>query len=170
MLFNVSEAADGLRGAQCQAHLMHAIPSHAMVTDALAQYLVAKKWRDVLVLEGPLAEDAAFVRAFEKTSALLKSSSAGLALAAGLKALKCCAGQPSRITRTACRGAPGALAIASASAGLLKPSRPAKTTTVNRISSQIFLLFIAWSGRLKHEGLGVCPWKNVSDAAGGVSR
>ena len=52
LLFNVSEAADGLRGDRCQANLMHSIPSHAMVTDALAQYLVAKKWRDVLVLEG----------------------------------------------------------------------------------------------------------------------
>ena len=68
LLFNVSEAADSLRGDRCQANLMHAIPSHAMVTDALSQYLVAKKWRDILVLERPLAEDAAFVRAFENSA------------------------------------------------------------------------------------------------------
>jgi ABC transporter substrate binding protein (PQQ-dependent alcohol dehydrogenase system) len=68
LLFNVSEAADVLRGAQCQAHLMHVIPSHAMLTDALVQYLAAKRWRDVLVLKGPLAEDAALVRAFENSA------------------------------------------------------------------------------------------------------
>ena len=68
LLFNVSEAADGLRGAQCQAHLMHTIPSHGMLTDALAQYLIAKRWRDVLVLKGPLAEDAALTRAFQNSA------------------------------------------------------------------------------------------------------
>ena len=68
LLINVSEAADGLRGAQCEAHLMHVIPSHAMLTDALAQYLAAKRWRDVLVLKGPLAEDAALAQAFETSA------------------------------------------------------------------------------------------------------
>ncbi len=68
LLFNVSEGADVLRGAQCQAHLMHVIPSHAMLTDALVQYLAARRWRDVLVLKGPLAEDAALVRAFENSA------------------------------------------------------------------------------------------------------
>ena len=68
LLFNVSEAADVLRGAQCWAHLMHVIPSHAMLTDALVQYLTAKRWRDVLVLKGPLAGDAALARAFENSA------------------------------------------------------------------------------------------------------
>ena len=68
LLFNVSEPADALRGARCQAHLMHVIPSHAMLTDALVQYLAAKRWSDVLVLEGPLAEDAALARAFENSA------------------------------------------------------------------------------------------------------
>lgn len=65
LLFNISEPADILRGAGCQAHVMHVIPSHAMQTDALAQFLVAKKWRQVLVLKGPEDEDAAFAAAFE---------------------------------------------------------------------------------------------------------
>ena len=65
LLFNISEPADALRGAECRAQVMHVIPSHAMITDALAQFLVAKKWRKVLVLKGPEGEDAAFAAAFE---------------------------------------------------------------------------------------------------------
>jgi hypothetical protein len=33
-------------------------PSLAMYTDALTQLLAARKWRDVLVLHGPLPADA----------------------------------------------------------------------------------------------------------------
>lgn len=68
LLLNVSEPADILRGSGCWAHLAHAIPSHAMLTDALAQFLAARKWRDVLVLKGPLPADAAFAQAFEASA------------------------------------------------------------------------------------------------------
>lgn len=68
LLFNISERADGLRTAQCQAHLMHTIPSLAMLNDALAQYLVAKKWRDVLVLKGQLERDTMIAAAFERSA------------------------------------------------------------------------------------------------------
>ena len=39
LLFNVSARDDVLRQEQCQSHLLHVIPSHAMMMDALAQYL-----------------------------------------------------------------------------------------------------------------------------------
>jgi ABC transporter substrate binding protein (PQQ-dependent alcohol dehydrogenase system) len=68
LLFNISEPADALRGAECRAQVMHVIPSHAMMTDALAQFLVTKKWRKVLVLKGPEGEDAAFAAAFEASA------------------------------------------------------------------------------------------------------
>ncbi len=68
LLLNVSEPADILRGSGCRAHLAHVIPSHAMLTDALAQFLAARKWRDVLVLKGPLPADAAFAQAFEASA------------------------------------------------------------------------------------------------------
>ena len=68
LLFNISEPADVLRGARCRAHVMHTIPSHAMMTDALAQFLVARKWQDVLVLKGPEDEDAAYAAAFEASA------------------------------------------------------------------------------------------------------
>ena len=52
LLFNISEYSDQLRASKCQAHLMHVIPNYAMLTDALSQYLVFKKWRKVLLLKG----------------------------------------------------------------------------------------------------------------------
>jgi len=68
LLFNISEPADVLRGKGCRAHVMHVIPSHAMMTDAMAQFLVARNWREVLVLKGPEDEDAAFAAAFEASA------------------------------------------------------------------------------------------------------
>ena len=64
LLFNITEPADALRGADCASNLLHTLPSRAMLADALAQYLVAKGWRDVLLLKGPLPEDAVLADAF----------------------------------------------------------------------------------------------------------
>lgn len=68
LLFNVSAPEDVLRQELCQPHLLHTLPHHAMRTDALAQYLVSKKWRDVLLLEGPLADDRLLAAAFERSA------------------------------------------------------------------------------------------------------
>jgi ABC transporter substrate binding protein (PQQ-dependent alcohol dehydrogenase system) len=65
LLFNVSAANDELRQQQCQPHLLHTIPGRAMQTDALAQYLVSKKWRNVLLLAGPQPADRQLAQAFE---------------------------------------------------------------------------------------------------------
>ena len=68
LLFNISESSDELRGLKCQAQLMHVIPSYAMLTDALGQFLVFKKWRKVLLLKGPEIGDAAFAAAFTRSA------------------------------------------------------------------------------------------------------
>jgi len=68
LLFNVSEYSDQLRGLKCQAHLMHVIPSNAMLTDALGQYLVFRKWRKVLLLKGPESGDMDFAAAFTRSA------------------------------------------------------------------------------------------------------
>ncbi len=68
LLFNVSARDDVLRQEQCQSHLLHVIPSHAMMTDALAQYLISKKWREVLVLTGPRSEDEQLTAAFNRSA------------------------------------------------------------------------------------------------------
>lgn len=69
LLFNVSSRSDRLRGEACQPNLLHIMPSHAMLADALGQYLVFKRWTEVLLLTGPLDEDKAWAAAFRRTAA-----------------------------------------------------------------------------------------------------
>ena len=63
-LFNISSYETALRQSQCQANLFHTLPSHAMLADALGQYLISKKWRNVLMLEGPQTQDKLLADAF----------------------------------------------------------------------------------------------------------
>lgn len=68
IVFNVAADDDSLRGAQCAPHLLHTIPSRAMLSDALAQYLAARNWRKVLVLQGPLPGDSLQLDAFNRSA------------------------------------------------------------------------------------------------------
>jgi ABC transporter substrate binding protein (PQQ-dependent alcohol dehydrogenase system) len=68
LLFNVSAPDDGLRRDLCARELVHVIPSLAMRMDALVQYLVSRKWRDMLVFEGPLPADAETVKALTRSA------------------------------------------------------------------------------------------------------
>jgi ABC transporter substrate binding protein (PQQ-dependent alcohol dehydrogenase system) len=68
LLFNVAAPDDALRQEQCQRHLLHTLPNHAMTNDALAQFLVSKKWRSILLLEGPRVEDKLLADAFESAA------------------------------------------------------------------------------------------------------
>lgn len=56
-VLNLGEAADRLRGADCRARLFHLMPSERMRSDALAQYLVSRKWSKLLLLTGPSGAD-----------------------------------------------------------------------------------------------------------------
>src|SRR5436309_2120041 len=68
LLFNISAPDDSLRREVCAAEIVHTLPSLAMSMDALVQVLVARNWRDVIVLEGPLPADAAGAAAFERSA------------------------------------------------------------------------------------------------------
>lgn len=68
LLINASSAADGLRGAQCAAQLLHTYPSQSMLADALAQYLAARNWRQVWMLQGPTAADQAIGSAWQRAA------------------------------------------------------------------------------------------------------
>jgi ABC transporter substrate binding protein (PQQ-dependent alcohol dehydrogenase system) len=65
-LFNVSARDDELRQEQCRANVLHVIPSRAMLADALVQYLVLKKWRNVLLVPGSTDADKAYAGAVER--------------------------------------------------------------------------------------------------------
>jgi ABC transporter substrate binding protein (PQQ-dependent alcohol dehydrogenase system) len=51
-LFNAAATDDRLRGEDCHTNVLHLLPSRAMLADALVQYLVAKRWRDILLVVG----------------------------------------------------------------------------------------------------------------------
>jgi len=64
LLFNVSEPDDSLRRDLCAPEFVHVYPSRAQLMDGLAQFAVSRKWRDLLVFEGPSPADAAMTAAF----------------------------------------------------------------------------------------------------------
>jgi ABC transporter substrate binding protein (PQQ-dependent alcohol dehydrogenase system) len=64
LLFNVSTSDDSLRRDLCSAEMIHVYPSRAQLMDGLVQYLVSRKWSNLLVFEGPTPEDATMAGAF----------------------------------------------------------------------------------------------------------
>jgi ABC transporter substrate binding protein (PQQ-dependent alcohol dehydrogenase system) len=68
MVFNATASEDGLRRNLCAAEFVHTLPSLAMRMDALVQYLVSRKWSNLLVFEGPSAADATMAKAFESSA------------------------------------------------------------------------------------------------------
>jgi ABC transporter substrate binding protein (PQQ-dependent alcohol dehydrogenase system) len=57
VFFNIRHRDDSLRQTNCAPSLFHALPSHRMLTDALAQYLKSRGWTRVLVLAREAEED-----------------------------------------------------------------------------------------------------------------
>lgn len=57
MVLNVSSDSDALRNEACSGAMLHTYPSRQMLTDSLAQYLAARNWRKLLLLQGPLPGD-----------------------------------------------------------------------------------------------------------------
>ena len=66
-LLNVAAPDDELRGKDCRANVLHVLPARSMLTDALVQYLVAKRWRNVLLVPGPSAADRAYAEAAKRS-------------------------------------------------------------------------------------------------------
>ena len=63
LLFNVAAGDVALRSADCRANLLHTLPSLAMRSDALAQFLVFRRWTDLALVAGSRPEDEAFAQA-----------------------------------------------------------------------------------------------------------
>ncbi|MCC2097740.1 MAG: amino acid ABC transporter substrate-binding protein, partial [Hyphomicrobiales bacterium] len=68
LIFNIADASDDLRRKVCSAEIVHAAPSLAMLTDALIQYLVSKKWRNLVLLEGPDPADAVRAASYQRSA------------------------------------------------------------------------------------------------------
>ncbi len=68
LVFNAEAPDDRLRGVDCRANLFHTAPSRAMLADALAQFLVVRRWSKILLVSGPGAGDALFAEAFRASA------------------------------------------------------------------------------------------------------
>ncbi|QPH54262.1 ABC transporter substrate-binding protein [Pontivivens ytuae] len=63
ILFNATAGDDRLRGTDCRANVLHALPSNAMRTDALAQFLVFRRWDETALVYGTHPDDIAYAEA-----------------------------------------------------------------------------------------------------------
>ena len=68
IVLNAEATDDRLRGEDCRANLLHTAPSDAMLTDALAQYLVKKRWNRWFLIEGSHPEDQALAAAYGRAA------------------------------------------------------------------------------------------------------
>jgi ABC transporter substrate binding protein (PQQ-dependent alcohol dehydrogenase system) len=70
VLFNVRATEVSLRQEDCRANVLHIPPDRAMLADALAQYLVWKKWSRWLLLSGVNPGDKAYAEAIKRSAGL----------------------------------------------------------------------------------------------------
>jgi len=68
LIFNAGAPDDILRNEQCRANILHTIPSRAMMADALAQYLVWKRWPKWFLVVGRRKEDRLFAGALKRAA------------------------------------------------------------------------------------------------------
>jgi len=68
LLFNAGSADDRLRSTECLANVLHTLPSRAMLADALAQFLVLRKWQKALLIVGPTEDDQAYAAALRRAA------------------------------------------------------------------------------------------------------
>ncbi len=68
LLFNVSAPDENLRQEDCRANVLHTAPDRAMLADALAQYLVWKRWPRWLVAKGVFPEDLDYLEALRRAA------------------------------------------------------------------------------------------------------
>lgn len=60
LILDMRTTDDSLRQQDCRANVFHLLPSQAMRTDAIAQYLVWKRWPRWFIIQGPTKEDAVY--------------------------------------------------------------------------------------------------------------
>ena len=68
LLFNVRAPEVSLRQEDCRANVLHTAPDLAMLADALAQYLVWKRWQRWLIVKGVFPEDLGYLEALRRSA------------------------------------------------------------------------------------------------------
>ncbi len=68
LLFNADARDDRLRDGDCRANLFHITPSHGMLADTLAQYLVWKRWPNWFLVVGRRDGDRLYAEALRRSA------------------------------------------------------------------------------------------------------
>lgn len=68
LLFDVATVDDVLRNEQCRNNVLHLLPNRAMRADALAQYMMKKRWTHWFLVIGATAEDRLFADAIRRAA------------------------------------------------------------------------------------------------------
>lgn len=66
--FNVAAPDDALRQGDCRNNVIHVAPSRSMLADAVAQYLVWKKWSRWVLAYGSHPDDALLADAYRRSA------------------------------------------------------------------------------------------------------
>ena len=67
VLFNASSPDPAIRYEACRANLLHTLPSDLMRTDALAQFLVKRRWDEFVLIAGDHHGDQAYAAALKRS-------------------------------------------------------------------------------------------------------
>lgn len=68
LLLDVATMDDALRNEQCHNNVLHLLPSRAMRADALAQYMMKKRWDKWFLVVGSTQEDRLFAEAIRRAA------------------------------------------------------------------------------------------------------
>lgn len=68
VFLNIGATDTALRDADCRKRVLHVIPSRAMLTDALVQLLVFKRWTRILLVSGPDAADGLYPESLRRSA------------------------------------------------------------------------------------------------------
>jgi len=69
VIVNIRSSEDALRQEECRSNVFHIIPDYAMRADALAQYLIWKKWPRWFVIRGTTDKDKEYVEMVKRSAA-----------------------------------------------------------------------------------------------------
>ena len=69
LIFDMRTSDDNLRQKDCRSSIFHVLPNQAMRADALAQFLVEKRWTRWFLLQGPTPQDAVYAADVRRSAA-----------------------------------------------------------------------------------------------------
>ena len=68
LIFNIGATDDSLREEDCRINVFHIAPTRSMLADALAQYLMVKKWPNWVLLYGSHEQDHLYADALRRAA------------------------------------------------------------------------------------------------------